>query len=92
MWDNPSGSGDMERVQPRNQRMLSGILAWSSGTHLPQFGSLTAGPLSNVHALKCDPFHDDDEVVQEHVTEHMRRLGHDCGLSYEDITEQDDLL
>ena len=30
------------------------------------------------------PFHEDDEVAHEHVTEHMRKLGED--LSYEDIT------
>ena len=40
------------------------------------------------------PFHDDDEAAQEHVSEHMRKLGeqhlHDGDFPYEDITGQDE--
>ena len=40
------------------------------------------------------PHHDDDETAQEHVTEHMKKLGdqllHDSGFSYEHLTRQDE--
>ena len=44
MLDNPSGFGDVERMQPRNQQKLSGTRAWSSATRWPQFGSPTEVP------------------------------------------------
>ena len=39
MLDNPSGFGDVERMQPRNQQTLFCTRAWSSATRWPQFGS-----------------------------------------------------
>ena len=38
MLDNPFGSGDVERMQPRNQPMLFGIQLLSQATRWPPFG------------------------------------------------------
>ena len=52
----PSGFGDVEAMQPRNQQMLLGTRAWSSATRWPQFGLPTTVPQSNVHDSRCDRF------------------------------------
>ena len=44
MWDNPFGSGQVERMQPRNQQMLFDTGALSPETRWPQFGLPTAVP------------------------------------------------
>ena len=56
MLDNPFGSGDVERMQPRNQQMLFGTRVLSSATRWPQFGLPTANPLASVHDPRCDRF------------------------------------
>ena len=56
MLDNPFGSGDMERMQPRNQPMLFGTRVLSSATRWAQFGLPTAVSQSSVHDLRCDRF------------------------------------
>ena len=94
MLDNPSGFGDVERMQPRNQQTLFGTQAWSSATRWPQFGIAYRGSVVKCARSQVRPFHDDDEAAHEHVTEHMRDLGerllHEGDFSYENITGQDE--
>ena len=44
LLDNPFVSGDVERMQSRNQRMLSGTRVLSSATRWAQFGLPAAVP------------------------------------------------
>ena len=93
MLDNPSGFGDVERMQPRNQQTLF----WHPGVVISN--TLTTvwiayrGSVVKCARSQVRPFHDDDEAAHEHVTEHMRDLGerllHEGDFSYEDITGQD---
>ena len=95
MLDNPSGSGDVEQMPPRNQQTL---FFWHPGVvisntlatvWIPHRGSVVKCARSQVR-----PFHEDDEAAHEHVTERMRDLGerllHEGDFSYEDITGQDE--
>ena len=56
--------------------------------------SLNRGSVVRCTRYQVRPFHDDDEAAQEHVTEHMKKLGeqllHDGDFLYEDITGQDE--
>ena len=94
MLDNPSGFGDVERMQPRNQQTLF----WPPGVVISN--TLTTvwmayrGSVVRCARSQVRPFHDDDEAAHEHVTEHMRDLGerllHEGDFSCEDITGQDE--
>ena len=65
MLDNPFGSGDVGRMQPRNQQMHFVTHALSSTTRWPQFGMPAAGPQSSVHDLKCDRV---TKTMRRHMT------------------------
>ena len=61
------GSGDWERMQPRNQQVTSNTLARVWIAH--------RGSVVKCARPQVRPFHKDDEAAQEHITERMRKLG-----------------
>ena len=94
MLDNPSDTGDVERMQPRKPTNA----CWHPGVVI-SYTLVTVWIAHCGSVVKCArsqvrPFHDDDEAAHEHVTEHMGDLGErllrEGDFSYEDITGQDE--
>ena len=73
--DNPFGSGDVERMQLRNQENA----LWHRGVvisnTLATVWIACRGSVVKCARSQVRPFHEDDEAAHEHVTEHMRKLG-----------------
>ena len=92
MLDNPSGFGDVVRMQLRNQQTVFGNPGVVISNTLTTVWISHRGSVVKCARSQVRPSHDDDEAAHEHVTEHMRDLGerllHEGDFSYEDITGQ----
>ena len=89
-----SGFGDVERTQPKRPTRAFWHPGVVTSNTLAAVWIAYRGAVVKCARSQVRPFHDDDEVALEHITEHMRDLGerllHEGDFSYEDIDGQDE--